>query len=91
MLLPVVFYIDAASTGQFVQMPVTALKLTLGIFNRKARDKPYLWRTLGYVPKVVPRNSRGKRMLAESNHAESALELANMLDDDGVAPDNSVV
>ena len=40
--------------------------------SRLSGSVVYLWRTLGYVPKVVPRNSRGKRMLAESNHAESA-------------------
>ena len=34
-LLPVIFYIDGAATGQFAHLPVTPLKFTLGIFNRK--------------------------------------------------------
>ena len=38
-LLPVVFYIDGANTGQFADLPVTAVKLSLGIFTRKAREK----------------------------------------------------
>ena len=82
-LLPVIFYIDAATTGQFVELPVTALKITLGIFNRKARDKNHLWRVLGYVPQVSPRVSRGKRIIADSNHAESRLELEDLLDNEG--------
>ena len=40
-LLPVIFYIDAATTGQFADLPVTAVKITLGIFTRKAREKDF--------------------------------------------------
>jgi hypothetical protein len=49
-LLPVIFSIDSATTGQFVDLPVTAVKLMLGIFNRKAQEKDYLWRLLGFIP-----------------------------------------
>ena len=38
-LLPVIFYMNAATAGQFSDLPVTAVKFTLEIFNRKARDK----------------------------------------------------
>jgi len=51
-LLPVIFYLDAASTGQFVDLPITALKMTLGIFNLKTREKTYAWRTSAYLPKI---------------------------------------
>ena len=51
-LLPVIFYIDGANTGHFADLPITALKFSLGIFTRKARDKDYFWRTLGYVPAI---------------------------------------
>ena len=34
--LPVIFYIDAATTGQFADLPVMAIKITLSIFSRKA-------------------------------------------------------
>ena len=38
-LLPVIFYMNAATTGQFFDSPVTAVEFTLEIFNEKARDK----------------------------------------------------
>ena len=41
-LLPVIFYIDGATTGQFVDLPITAVQISLGIFTRKARDKPHM-------------------------------------------------
>ena len=49
-LLHVIFYINGANTGQFVDLPLTAVKISLGIFMRKARDKDYMWGTLGYIP-----------------------------------------
>ena len=41
-LLPVIFYIDAANTGHFADLPITAVKFSLGIFTRKARDNVHL-------------------------------------------------
>ena len=34
-LLPVIFYIDAANTGQFADLPVTAVNFSLRISTRK--------------------------------------------------------
>ena len=48
-LLPVIFYIDGAVTGQFETLQITALKIALGIFKWKTRDKDWAWGTLGYV------------------------------------------
>ena len=70
-LLPTPLYIDGAATGQFADLSITAVKISLGIFNRKARDKWYMWRNLGYIPGVTQHKSRGKRLLIESNHMES--------------------
>ena len=71
-LLPVIFYIDGSATGQFVDLKITAVKFTFGIFKREARDKPYLWRTLGYVPDVSKSfKSRGKRIFVDSNHMDA--------------------
>ena len=70
-LLPIIFYIDGAATGQFANLPVTPLKFTLGIFNRKARMKPHFWRTLGYVPVIHADRSRGMRQVVESRHVEA--------------------
>ena len=68
MLVPIILYIDGAVTGQFDKLPIEALKMTLGIFNRKTRDEEHAWRTLGYVPTVQKAGSRGRRLFADSNH-----------------------
>jgi DNA-binding transcriptional MerR regulator len=47
MLVPILFYIDGAVTGQFDKLQVEALKMTLGILNRKAREKEYAWKVVG--------------------------------------------
>ena len=72
-LLPVIFYIDGANTGQFVDLPLTAVKITLGIFTREARDKDYLWRTLGFIPSYSQHVSRGRRLMVESHHMDSRI------------------
>ncbi len=88
-LLPIILYTDGTATGQFSDLPVTPFKFTLGIFKRKARDRPYMWRTLGYVPKIMNAKSRGKRQLQESGHVESALR--NVHDDEGLTASNTLV
>ena len=35
-LLPALFYMDGANAGHFVDLPLTAVKISLGIFSRKA-------------------------------------------------------
>jgi hypothetical protein len=59
-LLPIIIYTYHMAMGQFSDSPVTPFKFTLGIFKRKARDRQYMWRSLGYVPKIMNANSRGK-------------------------------
>ena len=70
-LLAVPLYIDGAVTGQFSDLPVTALKMSLGIHNREARDKQHAWRELGFVPVVRKDPARGKRIFQETGHLES--------------------
>lgn len=72
-LLPVPFYIDGAATGQFTALNVTAVKFTLGIFTRKARDRPHFWRILGYLPTITKVKSRGRRILFESGHVDGTM------------------
>ena len=67
-LVPIIMYIDGAVTGQFSKLEVTALTFTLGIFHRKARDKHFLWRSLGYVPNFSKETSRGNKMFRDSGH-----------------------
>ena len=73
MLVPVIFYIDGAVAGQFEKLQVKPLKMTLGIFNRKARDKEYAWRTIGYVPNYTPADTRAITIIEESGHFASDL------------------
>jgi hypothetical protein len=81
-LLPVIFYIDGAATGQFADLPVTLLRFTLGIFGQKARDQPHFWRTVGYVSIISGDKSQGVRRFHESGHVESLMmDVAN---DEGV-------
>lgn len=67
-LLPTPIYIDGTATGQFSYLPVIAVKVSLGIFTRKARNKEHAWRTLGYVAQVRKQRGRGKKLLADSGH-----------------------
>ena len=70
-LLPCPRYIDGAVTGQFSNLPITALKIVLGIVNGETRDKSWAWRELGFVPQVRKEMSHGKKMLKDSKHMEA--------------------
>jgi len=70
-LLPFLMYIDGAVTGQFQNLPITALKISLGIFRRKVRDKDYAWRTLGYVTDVSKQSARGRQLFHATAHIDS--------------------
>lgn len=82
-LLPIIPYQDGCATGQFTDLKVTAFQITLGIFNRNARDKRFCWRTIGYLPSFVEEKSRGKRQLVDSNHVEGHRQRAVIDDDEG--------
>ena len=70
-LLAVPIYIDGANTGQFNDLPVTAVKISLGIHKRETRDRDYAWRELGFVPVVRKDPARGKKIFLETGHLES--------------------
>ena len=69
--LGIKFYIDGANTGQFSDLPVTALKLALAIHSREMRDEEWAWRELAWIPQVRKQKARGKKLLKESRHMES--------------------
>ncbi len=69
-LVAVPMYIDGANTGQFSNLPITSLKISLGIHKRETRDKPWAWRELGWVPQIRKSKARGKKLLKESNHLD---------------------
>ena len=70
-LLMIPMYIDGATTGQFSDLPVTALKIALGIHKRETRDKEWAWRTIGWIPQVRKASSRGKKLFKDSGHLEA--------------------
>jgi hypothetical protein len=82
-LLPVIFYIDGAAMAQFLDLPITAEKFTFGIFNRRARSRPEMWRTLGYIPAIWKDKSRGKHQFMESGHVDSANLTSQLLGTEG--------
>ena len=82
-LVPIIWYIDGITTGQFDKCHVEQLKFTLGIFNRRARDKACAWRMAGYVPNFSKSNSRGKKLLQETMH--SAAHLMPTDEKEGIA------
>ena len=42
--------------------------MSIGILNRKARDKEYAWRSLGLVPNYTKEDARGKMSFRQSGH-----------------------
>lgn len=80
-LMPFQFYIDGACTGQFQNLPITQLKMALGIHTRKYRQNEWAWRTLGHVANVSKPNSRGKAKFTESGHIDA--EVENLMEGEG--------
>jgi len=50
MLVPILLYIDGAVTGQFDKLNIEALKMTLGIFKRPARERSTRYCCDGVLP-----------------------------------------
>lgn len=83
-LVGIPLYIDGAVTGQFDKLQVEALKMTLTLLNRKARDKEYAWRSLGYVTNYAKEDSRGQKIFVDSGHAAAAeLYMDEMEEEEG--------
>ena len=66
--LPLVLYIDGADTGHMKHMPITQLKVSLGIHSREYRDNEWAWRTLGYVAATSKAKGRAKQKARQSGH-----------------------
>ena len=70
-ILMIKFYIDGANTGQFSDLPVTALKMALGIHSQDCRFHEWAWRTLAWIPQVRKHEAKGKKLYKESQHMDS--------------------
>jgi hypothetical protein len=88
-LVAIPLYIDGAVTGQYDKLQVTALKMTIGILNRRARDREFAWRTLGYVPNYTKEDSRGRKILVESGHVAAHELYVDGLTDEEDEGDNA--
>ena len=69
------WYIDGAVTGQFQNLSITALKMSLSCFTLDYRKKDRAWAILGFVVNYSEGRSRGKRMFADSQHDQAVEEL----------------
>ena len=69
-LLPIIFYMDGAVTGQYDKLPIEALKFTLGIFKGVARNRKSAWRELGYVTKFLAEETKGIDQIRKSGHMD---------------------
>jgi len=78
-MCPIVIYIDGAAAGQFVDLPITAVKIALGIHTRVAHEKPYLWGTIGHIPQPAKVKSGGQRELVDSGHHDGTIAHFEML------------
>ena len=73
MLAPNIIYMDACNMGSQVGsgLSLELVKITSGLFNKKARNKDYCWRNLGAVPKYVASKTKAKLLIAESGHRDA--------------------
>lgn len=89
-VLPIVLYLDGANTGAMKNMPITALKMTLGIFTRKYRELDEAWRVLGHVHTVSKNQAKAKKLFKESNHVDSG-GISGGVDADPDADENETL
>jgi len=82
-LMPTPLHIDGAATGHFVDLPITAVKIALGIHTRTAHEKAHFWGTLGYIPSPTKIKSKAKRQLVDSGHADGTISYHQMLENEG--------
>jgi hypothetical protein len=68
-------YLDGANTGMMKNMPITALKLTLGIFTRQYRDLDQAWQVLGHVQGITKNQAKAKKAIAQSKHIDAGLQV----------------
>ena len=70
-LLPIIFYMDGAVTGQFDTLPIHSLKMTLGIFNQVARDKAHTWRSAGYLTSHLKEKTQAEDLILSAEHMDA--------------------
>ena len=71
------WYIDGAVTGQFDNLSVTALRMSLSCFTLDYRKKDHAWGILGFVVNYSAGKSKGKKMFGDTEHNQAVEELVN--------------
>jgi hypothetical protein len=69
------WYIDGAATGQFQNLSITALKMSLSCFTLDYRKKDSAWAILGFVVNYSESKSRGKKLFSDSQHDQAMEEV----------------
>ena len=70
-LMPVIMYMDGCVTGQFQNLSLELLKVTLGLFHSEARDRGHLWRNIGAMPKVRNSKAKANTMLGKATNSDA--------------------
>ena len=66
-----IMYADACYTGQYQNLNIEIFKFTLTLLNSEAREKPYAWRNLGYLPNRVKAKGNAEELLRTANHVDA--------------------
>lgn len=69
------FYIDGAVTGQFQNLSITALKMTLSCFTLEYRKKDHAWVEIGFVANFSAGKTKGKKMFGDTQHDQALEDL----------------
>jgi len=89
MLLPVMFYMDAAVAGNYDSLPIEAVKMGLGLYNGKTRDLEFAWRPIGYITHFLKEDTQGIDILHETEHMDAEDFMSDSSSDDDEQSDSS--
>ena len=81
---------DGANAGQFVNLPLTVVKISLGIFSQKAQENKHFWKTLGFIPGYSPDSSRSRCLLTKTQHIEGELFQEDFKNEEGLSPNKAI-
>jgi hypothetical protein len=72
LLCPIIFFIDKTHTDINGRLCLEQVRFTLGIFNKKTRNDPRAWRTLGYI--------KDQAHISTSNSLQKSQDYHHMLE-----------
>ena len=90
-LLPVMFYMDAAVAGNYDSLPIEAVKMGLGLYNGKTRDLEFAWRPIGFITHFLKEDTQGIDILHETEHMDAEDFMSDSSSDDEQSDSSSRV